>query len=75
MYNPVIEVNNLFIKSGVFLLTAVDKRPILESSRTTYFDNLQDHRNESGKPSGALKIMEVPELPENERAKAHENED
>jgi len=56
-------------------LTNIAAGPILESSRTTYFDNLQDHRNESGKLSGALKIMEVPELPENERAKAHENED
>ena len=27
-----------------------------------YFDTLQDHRTESGKPSGALKIKEVPEL-------------
>jgi hypothetical protein len=43
VHNPVIEVDNLFIKSSVFLLTGVDKRPILESSRTTYFDSLTEN--------------------------------
>jgi hypothetical protein len=35
---------------------------------------LQDYRIESGKPSGELKITEVPELPETKKAKAQENE-
>jgi hypothetical protein len=35
---------------------------------------LQDYRIESGKPSGELKIKEVPELPEKEMAQAMENE-
>ncbi|HEY8782568.1 MAG TPA: hypothetical protein VIM16_13170 [Mucilaginibacter sp.] len=36
---------------------------------------LQDHRTESGKPSGKLKISEVPELPGKEKAKALEMKD
>ena len=43
-------------------MTNIDIRPILESSRTTYFDTLQDHRTESGESSDKLKITEVPEL-------------
>ena len=48
--------------------------PILESSRTTYFDISQETGTESGEPPGELKITEVPELPEKERAKATEKE-
>ena len=36
---------------------------------------LQDHRTESGKPSGELKISEVPELNRKEEAKATEKKD
>jgi hypothetical protein len=35
----------------------------------------QDHRTESGKPSGKLKISEVPELPGKEKAKAFEKKE
>jgi len=42
--------------------------------RSDLVTTLQDHRTESGNPSGALKITEVPELPEKERTKAPENE-
>jgi len=36
---------------------------------------LQDHRTESGEPSGELKISEVPELNRKEEAKALEKEE
>jgi len=41
---------------------------------TRTLTTLQDHGTESGRPSGELKITEVPELPEKEGAKATENE-
>lgn len=55
-------VKNLLIKNKIKYLTDVLKPTILESSRTTYFDNLKDYRTESGGPSGELKIRKVPEL-------------
>ncbi len=55
-------------------MTNVIQPAILELSGTTYFDNLQDHGTESGKPSGELKIREVPELPEKGMTKVMKNE-
>jgi hypothetical protein len=37
-------------------LTSVPADPILESSRTTYFDISQETGTESGEPPGELKI-------------------
>lgn len=56
-------MKNLLIKNKIKYLTDVLKSPILELSRTTYFDNLKDYGTESGGPPGELKIREVPELP------------
>lgn len=44
----------------------------LDISRTTYFDTLQENGNESGEPSGQLKITEVPGYPEAKAARVAE---
>jgi hypothetical protein len=48
--------------------------PILESSRTTYFDISQETGTESGEPPGELKITEGPELNQKRRGESHGKE-